>query len=93
MRVLPLNDLCGVRDRSEIAIAMPARERMYNTMKRTFRPPLTVSHSLHDLVHWLQCLHDENQVVRGCVPLAVLLDANTLAHIAPTSRPARKRWR
>ena len=38
---------------------------MYNTMKRTFRPPLTLSHSLHDLVHWLQCLHDENQVVRG----------------------------
>ena len=37
---------------------------MYNTMKRTFRPPLTLSHSLHDLVHWLQCLHDENQAVR-----------------------------
>jgi len=37
---------------------------MYNTMKRTFRPPLTLSHSLHDLVHWLQCLYDENQAVR-----------------------------
>ena len=59
MRVLPLNDLCGG------PIAIDARERMYNTMKRTFRPPLTLSHSLHDLVHWLQCLHDENQVVRG----------------------------
>ena len=41
MRVLPLNDLC------EGPIAIDARERMCNTMKRTFRPHLSLSHSLH----------------------------------------------
>ena len=74
------------------AIAIDARERMYNTMKRTFRPPLTLSHSLHDLEHWLQCLHDENQVVRGHRgrrPLSLKKGARSEARPAPPRRIPR----
>ena len=87
MRVLPLNDLCGVRSRS-----MPANACIYNTMKRTFRPPLTLSHSLHDLVHWLQCLHDENQAVRGHRgqrPPSLKKGGRSEARHGPPRRPKR----
>ena len=58
-------------------------------MKRTFRPPLTLSHSLHDLVHWLQCLHDENQAARGHRgrrPLSLKKGARSEARPAPPRR-------
>ena len=71
------------------AIAIDARERMYNTMKRTFRPPLTLSHSLHDLVHWLQCLYDENQTAhrhRGRRPPSLKKGGRSEAHREPPRR-------
>ena len=73
-------------------IAIDARERMYNTMKRTFRPPLTLSHSLHDLVHWLQCLYDENQAVRdhrGRRPPSLKKGGRSEARHGPPRRPKR----